>query len=152
MDNGHTVPPAVLFTLNCFFFSFCSLFSLSLSLFVSHSLAPWSPPLSSETSIVLDCRWNHKPTNTDPFYVLPSFPCFFPALHCIIFFCAVVNVSVLFRFNLTMSQLCMNQTVRNLIMVSHTTQTELPLLPLNKCVHMCTCGFPTGIQTKLSSV
>lgn len=108
-------------------FSFCFPLSLNHSLCIFLSVPPSSPPLSTETFIGLDCHSNRKPTNTDPFFIfsfhLPLFSLSSFVLYS--FFCPVVSVSVLFRFNLNTFQLCMNQAVLNLIMLRHGNDTEL---------------------------
>lgn len=121
----------------CVSFSFCLSLSLNPALYLSLSMPPSSPSLSSITSMGFDARWNRKPTNTDPFFwfYLPSLAFFSYSPLCpFLFFCAVVTVSVLFSFNLNTFQLCMNWALINLIMFRHANVTALPL-------HKCVCVF-----------
>ena len=131
MDNGRTVRPAVLFMLNCVSLSLLPTLCISLSLYtyIYTPLSPFiSPFLSSETSIGLDCRWNHKPINTHQFSVLPSMSRSFPQ-------CSFVSVSFLLHCGYCVSPLYI-QPGDISTLYEPSSQTEYNTeLPLHECLH-----------------
>lgn len=110
-----------------------STLTLCVSLSLSLSLCPLFF-LFILWNIGLDCRWNHKPTNPDFFFLSypPSLTFSYTPLCQFLFFCAVVRVSGLFSFKLNTFQLCMNHTSHK-SGYAKADVTELPLHVYVKC-------------------